>query len=45
MVGGRETSVIRMLAMALDDPLMDADVRQVLATHETVIGNEWADVE
>jgi hypothetical protein len=34
-----------MLAMALDDPTMDADLRDALAAHETVLGDEWADVE
>jgi hypothetical protein len=34
-----------MLAMALDDPTMDDDMRTALAAHEIEIGEEWADVE
>jgi hypothetical protein len=34
-----------MLAMALDDPTMDDDLRTALAAHEIVLGDDWADVE
>jgi hypothetical protein len=34
-----------MLAMAFDDPSMDADLRAALAAHEIVLEGEWADVE
>ena len=45
VVGGYGTSVSHMLAMALDDPSMDDDLRAALAAHEIVLGDEWADVE
>jgi len=45
VVGGQVTSVFHMLAMAIDDPSMDDDLRQALAAHEIVLGDEWADVE
>jgi hypothetical protein len=45
VVGGRGTSVAHMLAMALDDPSMDGDLRETLTTHEIEIEEEWADVE
>ena len=45
VVGSRGTSVAHMLAMAFDDPSMDADLRDALAAHEIVLGEEWADVE
>jgi len=34
-----------MLAMALDDASMDADLCETLAAHEIVLGEAWADVE
>jgi len=34
-----------MLAMALDDPTMDDDLRAALAGHEIVLEYEWPDVE
>ena len=45
VVGGRGTSVEHMLAMALDEPSMDADLRQTLAAHEIVLDAEWVAVE
>jgi hypothetical protein len=45
VAGGSGTSVTHMLAMAFDDPSMDADLRQTLAAHEIVMDAEWADVE
>ncbi len=45
VVAGQVTSVFHMLAMALDDPSMDEDLRTALAAHEIVLGEEWADVE
>ena len=45
VVGGQVTSVFYMLAMALDDPTMDEDLRVALAAHEIVLEEEWADVE
>ena len=45
VVGGQVTSVHHMLAMALDDPSMDEDLRKAVAAHEIVFGGEWADVE
>jgi len=45
VVGGQVTSVDHMLAMALDDPTMDDDLRTALAAHEIEIEDEWADVE
>ena len=45
VVGGRGTSVAHILAMALDDPSMDWDLRETLAAHEIVLEEEWADVE
>ena len=33
------------VAMALDDPTMDEDLRTALAAHEIVLEEEWADVE
>ncbi len=29
--------------MAFDDPSVDADLRETLAAHEIVLGEEWAD--
>jgi len=29
--------------MAFDDPTMDDDLREILAAHEIVLGEEWAD--
>ena len=43
MVDGYGTSVTHMLTMAFDDPTMDADLRETLAAHEIVLGDEWAD--
>ena len=45
LVGGFGTSVTHMLAMAFDDPSMDADLRDTLAAHGIVLEEEWADVE
>jgi hypothetical protein len=45
VVGGRGTSVAHTLAMALDDPSMDDDLHDVLAAHEIVLAEEWANVE
>ncbi len=45
LVGGCGTSVTHMLAMAFDDPSMDADLRQTLAAHEIVMDAEWVAVE
>ncbi len=45
VVGGFGTSVAHMLAMAFDDPSMDAGLRETLAAHEIVIEEEWVDVE
>ena len=42
VVGGCGTSVDRMLAMAFDDPSMDADLREILTAHEIVLSKEWA---
>ena len=36
-------SVDHFLAMAFDGPTMDDDLRMVLAAHEIVLGDEWAD--
>jgi hypothetical protein len=44
-VGGRGTSLNRMLVMAFDAPTMDADLREAQAAHEIVLGEDWADVE
>ncbi len=43
LVGGHGMSVDHVLAMAFDDPTMDDDLRVVLAAHEIVLGDEWAD--
>ena len=43
--GGQVTSVLHVLAMALDDPTMDEDLRVALAAHEIVLEEEWADVK
>jgi hypothetical protein len=43
VVVGRGTSVAYMLAMALDDPSMDDDLRKTLAAHETELEEDWAD--
>ena len=40
VVGGQVTSVFHMLAMALDDPAMDDDLRTALAADEIEIGTE-----
>ena len=45
VVGGQVTSVHHILAMALDDPSMDEDLRKAVAAHEIVLEGEWADVE
>jgi hypothetical protein len=45
VVGGRGTSVAHMLAMAFDDPSMDADLCETLDAHELVIAEEWAAIE
>ena len=42
---GYGTSVDHMLAMALDAPSLDDDLCETLATHEIVLGGEWADME
>ena len=43
VVGGYGTSVSYMLAMAFDDPSMDADLRETLDAHEIVLGEPWTD--
>jgi len=43
VIGG--TSVAHMLAMALDDPTMDDDLRKALAAHEIRLGDEWDNVK
>ncbi len=45
VVGDYGTSIGHMLAMAFDDPLMDADLREPVAANEIVIEEEWAEVE
>jgi hypothetical protein len=40
LVGGYGTSVRHVLAMAFDDPTMDDDLRETLAAHEIVLGDE-----
>jgi hypothetical protein len=45
VVGGQVTCVNHVLAMALDDPSMDDDLRQALAAHEIVLEGVRADVE
>jgi hypothetical protein len=44
VVGGYGTAVDHVLAMALDDPSMDDDLRRTLDAHEVVLGEEWPDV-
>ena len=39
VAGGCGTSVDRILTMAFDDATMD-DIRETLATHEIVLGDE-----
>jgi len=38
VVGGYDTSVSHMLAMAFDDASMDADLCEALVAHEVVLG-------
>jgi len=45
VVGGCGTSVAHMLVMALDDPSMDAEPREILTAHEIEIEEEWANGE
>jgi len=40
VVGGCRTSVAHMLAMALDDPTMDGDLRRVLNAHEIELNDD-----
>ena len=44
LVGAHGATVDRALAMAFDDPSMDGDLRQALAAHEIVLGDEWPDI-
>lgn len=43
VVGGYGTSADHVLAMAFDDPTMDADLRETQAAREIVLGDEWTD--
>ena len=45
VVGEYGTSVDHVLAMAFDDPSMDADLHQALEAHEIVLDSEWPDIE
>jgi hypothetical protein len=44
LVGGYGSSVDHVLAMALDDPSMDDDLRRVLEAHEIVLDGDWPDI-
>jgi len=44
LVGGHGTFVAHQLAKAFDDPSMDDDLRQALAAHEIVLGDEWPNI-
>ena len=44
LVGGHGTSVDHVLAMAFDDPSMDADLRQTLHAHEVLLDGKWPDI-
>ncbi len=43
-LGDYGTTVDHVLAMAFDDPTMDDDLRETLAGHEIVLGEEWPDI-
>jgi hypothetical protein len=44
VVGGYGTAVDHVLAMGLDDPSMDDDLRRTLNAHEVVLDGDWPDV-
>jgi hypothetical protein len=44
VAGGYGTAVDHVLAMAFDDPSMDADLRRTLDAHEVVLFGDWPDV-
>jgi hypothetical protein len=44
LVGGHGTTVDHVLAITIDDPDMDDDLRQTLDAHEVVLDGEWQDI-